>query len=273
MEVKIHPTAIVHAGAELDSGVEVGPFTIIGPNVKVGKGSKIQAHVVLDGYTTLGEENQLFPFCSIGTAPQDLKFKGEASTLVFGDRNRIREFVTIQPGTAHGTMATIIGSDNLFMANSHVGHDCRIGSRNVIANTVALAGHVELGDGAILGGMAGIHQFTRVGSMSLIGAGAMVSLDVPPYCIAQGDRASLRGLNLIGMKRAGFTMEDISSIKKLYKGIFLKRGGMRKNIEELPEDVLSNAKAKTIVEFVLSTSRGITLPSKVGDEGEISSDS
>lgn len=273
MEVKIHPTAIVHSGAELDSGVEVGAFTIVGPNVKVGKNSKLHAHVVLDGHTTLGVENELFPFCSIGTAPQDLKFKGEPSTLTFGDRNKIREFVTIQPGTAHGTMATIVGSDNLFMANSHVGHDCRIGSRNVLANTVALAGHVELGDGAILGGMAGIHQFTRVGSMSLIGAGAMVSLDIPPFCIAQGDRAYLRGLNLIGMKRAGFSSEDITSVKKLYKGIFLKRGGMRKNIEDLSVDITSNDKAKIVLEFVLSTKRGIALPSKGGEEAEGSSNS
>ena len=210
---------------------------------------------------------------SIGTAPQDLKYKYEPSTLIIGERNKIREGVTIQPGTKDGTMKTLVGSDNLFMANSHVGHDCRIGSKNVIANSVALAGHVFLGDGCILGGMAGIHQFARVGSLSFIGAGAMVSLDVPPFCIAQGDRACLRGLNLIGMKRAGFSKEDIVSVKKLFRGLFLKKGGLRKNLEEIPEEISVNAKAKLLIEFVLSTSRGITLPSKSGESADEAEDS
>ncbi len=273
MATLIHPTAIIHEGAEIDSDVAIGPYSVIGPNVKIGKGSKLHSHVVVDGYTTLGSENQLFPFASIGTAPQDLKFKGEASLLIIGDRNRIREGVTIQPGTKDGTMETLVGNENLFMANSHVGHDCRIGSSNVIANSVALAGHVTLEDGCILGGMAGIHQFARVGSLSFIGAGAMVSLDVPPFCIAQGDRACLRGLNLIGMKRSGFSKDDISLVKRLFRGLFLKKGGLRKNLEEIPAEISANPKARILIDFVLSTSRGITLPSKSGENGEDSDDS
>lgn len=273
MEVKIHPTAIVHDGAELDSNVIVGPYCIIGPNVKIARNTKLHSHVVVDGLTTLGEGNELFPFSSVGMAPQDLKYRDEPSTLIIGDRNRIREGVTIQPGTRDGNMKTLVGSENLFMANSHVAHDCVIGSKNVVANSVALAGHVTLGDGCILGGMAGIHQFARIGSLSFIGAGAMVSLDVPPFCIAQGDRACLRGLNLIGMKRAGFSKEDISTVKKVFRGLFLKKGGLRKNLEEIPEDISSNAKAKLLLEFVISTERGVTLPSKSGENADEAEDS
>lgn len=272
MEVQVHPTAIVHDGAELDFGVVVGPYSIVGPNVKIGKGTVLHSHVVLEGFTTLGEQNELFPFASVGMAPQDLKYRNEPSVLIIGDRNKIREGVTIQPGTQDGVMKTLVGSDNLLMTNSHVAHDCNIGNRNVVANCVALAGHVTLGDGCILGGMAGVHQFARIGSLSFIGAGAMVSMDVPPFCIAQGDRACLRGLNLIGMKRAGFTKDDISAVKKLFKGVFLKKGGLRKNLEEVPADISTNPKAHLMIEFILSTSRGITLPSKTGESSEDSED-
>jgi UDP-N-acetylglucosamine acyltransferase len=261
MSNHIHDTALIYPGAEIDTGVEVGPYCVIGPDVRIGKGTKLHSHVVIQGYTTLGRENEIFPFACIGTAPQDLKYHNEPSTLEIGDKNRIRESVTIQPGTEHGLMKTIVGSSNLFMANSHIGHDCVVGDFNVIANSVGVAGHVSIEDHVIVGGMAGIHQFCRIGKLSLIGGGAMVAQDVPPFCIVQGDRATLRGLNLIGLKRAGFTLDEIAFMKRTYRQLFLQAGSVKDKIESLPSEICENNKVSHLLDFISKSKRGITLPS------------
>ena len=259
---KIHSTAIVHSGAEIDSDVEIGAYCVIGPNVKIAKGTKLHSHVVIDGYTSLGEHNEVFPFACLGTAPQDLKFGGEASTLEIGNSNKIRESVTMQPGTVTGHMRTVVGSGNLFMANCHVAHDCVVGDHNVLANSVALAGHVELQNHVILGGMAGIHQFSRIGTMAFIGAGAMVSQDVPPFCIAQGDRAVVKGLNLVGLRRANLKQEELVGIKKTYRHFFSSLGHMKEKVESFPTELTSVDKAMMILNFIKESKRGIVSPSR-----------
>ena len=261
----IHPTAIIFEGAEIGPSVVVGPYCVVGSNVKLGKGTKLHSHVVIEGHTSLGSDNEVYPFACLGTAPQDLKFGGEASTLEIGDANKIRESVTMQPGTITGHMKTVVGSNNLFMANCHVAHDCVVGNHNVMANSVALAGHVEVQDHVILGGMAGIHQFTRLGSMAFIGAGAMVSQDVPPYCIAQGDRALIKGLNLVGLRRSGFKSEEIVGIKKAYRHFFSTVGHIKEKLETLPTDLASIAKVAIMVEFISGSKRGLASPSRHGN--------
>lgn len=258
----IHPTAIISDGAKIHESVVIGPYSCIGPNVSIGSNTKIHSHVVIDGITSIGDYNEIFSFACIGTTPQDLKFSGEQSTLSIGDRNKIREYVTIQPGTKHGLMRTKVGSNNLFMANSHVGHDCTVGSNNVFANSVGLAGHVTVEDGVIMGGMSGVHQFSRLGSLSFISGGSMVGLDIPPYTFAQGDRCSIRGLNLVGLQRAGFTPEDISAVKKAYKHLFSTVGHLKEKVENLPEDISLNSRVKHMLSFLASTERGITMPTR-----------
>ncbi|MCL4139055.1 UNVERIFIED_CONTAM: hypothetical protein GTU68_041082, partial [Idotea baltica] len=216
----------------------------------------------VEGNTTIGENCELFQFCSIGAKPQDLKFKDEPSTLVIGNGNKIREFVTIQPGTEGGVMTTIVGDANLFMANSHVGHDCVIGSNNIFANSVAIAGHAVIFDNAILGGMVGIHQFARIGSGSFISAGSMVGQDIAPFCVAQGDRCFLRGINVIGLQRAGFSEDDIASIKKAYRHLFLGSGAFNERVESLDSAVSENARVQFMLEFLAGSERGLTFAAK-----------
>lgn len=260
--VVIHSTSIVHPGALLDTGVTVGPFCIIGEHVKVGKGTQLHSHVVLEGHTTLGEENEIFPFASVGHAPQDLKFKGEPTTLEVGHRNKIRESVTLQPGTVQGGGKTTIGNGNLFMAYTHVAHDCIVGNDNVLANAAQLSGHVVLGNGTVIGGLVGIHQFCRVGDMALAAGGAMIVEDVPPFCIVQGDRATLRGLNLVGMRRKGLSRDSILGIKACYRVVFL--GGAPTvdvawaQCEE--QGLLGDPAVAALMEFVRSSKRGVTRP-------------
>jgi UDP-N-acetylglucosamine acyltransferase len=218
---RIHPTAIVAPGAMLGEGTTVGAYSIIGPHVVLGKGNVIGPHVVLDGHTTLGDENVVYQFASVGAAPQDLKYRGEASTLVIGNKNIIREYVTLQPGTSGGGMKTGIGDGNLFMVNSHVGHDSFIGNHCIFANSAALSGHVTIGNRVVVGGLSGIHQYVRLGDMAMIGAGAMVAQDIPPFCMAQGDRAKLIGLNKVGMERGGVQKEEILSIRKVYRFVLV----------------------------------------------------
>jgi len=258
----IHPTAIIEEGAEIDSSVVIGAYSVVGSEVKIGKGTKLHSHVVVDGITSIGEGNEIFPFVSIGKAPQDLKFAGEKSSLIIGDRNKIREFVTMQPGTETGNMTTVIGSDNLFMANCHVAHDCIIGSHNVIANSVAVAGHVEVSNHVIIGGLAGIHQFARLGQLSFVGAGSMVSQDVPPFCIVQGDRAELKGLNLIGLRRASLKPDELVVIKKAYKHFFANTGNLKEKVQTLPLDLKNNEKLNIFIKFIESSERGIVSPSR-----------
>ena len=202
---QVHPTAVVHPGARLHETVEVGPYAVIGEKVTIGEGTRVGPHVVIDGRTTIGARNRIFPFASVGGAPQDLKYAGEDTQLIIGDGNTLRESTTLNIGTAGGGGVTRVGNNNLFMAYSHVAHDCVVGNGCVVANSVALAGHVVLEDSVILGGLSAVHQFTRLGKHSFIAGGSMVVMDVAPYCTAQGDRAELAGLNVVGLQRHGFT--------------------------------------------------------------------
>jgi UDP-N-acetylglucosamine acyltransferase len=255
---KIHPTAVVHPEARLHDTVEVGPFTVVGPKVRVGAGTRIGPHAVIEGDTTIGERNRVFPFAAIGGIPQDLKYAGEDTQLVIGDENQIREFATLHIGTAGGGGVTRIGHRNLFMANSHVAHDCQIGNGCVLANSVALAGHVEAGDHVIFGGLAAVHQFTRIGQHAFIAGGAMVGMDVPPYCTAQGDRAELVGLNTVGLTRHGYSDDQIRRIKDAYKILFRSKLGLNEGIAKLKAEHGGHAEIDVLLHFVESTSRGLT---------------
>lgn len=268
MGVEIHPTAIVHSGAEIGDGSSVGPYSIIGPSVRIGKGNRIGPHVVLEGLTTIGDNNQIFQFASVGSAPQDLKFKNEASRLEIGSSNIIREYVTLQPGTAGGGMLTRVGSKNLFMANSHVGHDAVVGDSNVFANSCALAGHVHVGDKVILGGLAGIHQFVRIGDLCILSAGAMVGQDVPPYCMVHGDRAELVGLNTIGLSRAGISSQDIARLRRVYRDVFFRSGPFKDRLERAREFVSDFPQGQNFLDFMTASQRGIVSARKRREDDE-----
>lgn len=253
----IHATASVDPRAELGDEVEVGPYSIIGPKVKIGNGTRVKSHVVIEGNTTLGDANLIFQFTTVGSVPQDLKYRGEDSQLIIGNHNTIREFVSLNPGTAGGGMVTRIGDRNLLMMYCHIAHDCILGDHNIIANGATLGGHVVIEDYVIVGGLVGIHQFVKVGSSAILGAGSMVSKDIPPYCNATGDRARLRGLNLEGLRRRGFTKAQVEALKKAYRIIFqsalrvkdaLKR--VRKEFPNLPE-------VAHLVAFIEQSQRGV----------------
>lgn len=214
----IHSTAVVHKGAELDSSVEVGPYCIIGPHAKIGRGTRLASHVVVEGHTQIGEENTIFPFCVIGAIPQDLKYKGEPTKVVIGNRNSIRESVTINLGTVQGGGVTQVGDQNLIMAYVHLGHDCIVTNQCILANNVGLAGHVRIEEGANLGGMVGVSQFVRIGAYCYVTGQSGVERDVPPYCIASGSRPLvIRGANIVGLRRKGFSAEAIQKINESIK--------------------------------------------------------
>jgi len=253
----IHPTAIIHPTAQLDAGVSIGPYSIVGEQVKIGAGTQIGPHVVIERWTEIGRDNQIFQFASVGAAPQDLKFKGEETWLVIGDRNRIREFATLHRGTPDGGGRTVVGSDNLFMAYSHVAHDCRVHNRVVMANAATLAGHVEVEDNAILGGLVAVHQFCRVGCHTMISGGAMIAQDIPPYTIAQGDRAKPIGINLIGLKRRGFPESTMRAIKNAYRLMF--RSGLRleEALERIDREYGEIPEVRHFAAFIKESQRGI----------------
>ena len=236
----VHGTAIVHPEARLDPSVEVGPYAVI------------------EGDTTIGARNRIFQFASVGAEPQDLKYAGEASRLEIGDENLIREFTTLHIGTAGGGAVTRIGNRNLFMAYSHVAHDCQIGSGCVLANSAALAGHVEVGDHVILGGLSAVHQFTRIGRHAFIAGGAMVGLDVPPYCTAQGDRAELVGLNTVGLTRHGFTDEQVARVKDAYRILFRSKLGLNEALSKVKAEHGGHAEIDQLVAFLEGSKRGVT---------------
>jgi len=259
MSTVIHPTAIVDAAAELGEGVSIGPFSIVGPNVKIGDRCEFTSHAVITGNTTMGSDNRVFPFTSIGQIPQDLKFHGEPSEVIIGDNNQIRENVTINAGTEGGGMVTRIGNDNLLMAYTHVAHDCVLGNHIVLANCATLAGHVEVDDQAIIGGLSAIQQFVRIGKLAMIGGMSGVTKDVPPYCLlAGGYRSGLSGLNLIGLKRKGFNATQVGRLKEIYR-ILLQESGKRDQRLIEAEALLQEGDdvAREIIEFVRSTKRGL----------------
>ena len=253
----IHPTAIIAPGAQLAADVKVGPYAVIGAEVEIGAGSSVGPHAVIEGKTRIGRDNQIFQFASVGAVPQDLKFRGEKTELVIGDRNKIREFTTLHLGTEDGGGITRVGNDNLFMAYSHVAHDCLVGNHVILANGATLAGHVEVGDFAILGGLSAVHQFTRVGAHVMASGGSMIAQDLVPYAIAQGDRAKVVGLNLIGLKRRGFSDEVLKSLKQAYKLVF--RSGMKLEdaIVEIEATLPTSPELQLLVDFLKSSDRGL----------------
>lgn len=217
---RIHPTAIVAPGADLADDVEVGPYAVVGPNVRVGCGTTIGAHAVVEGWTTIGRDNRIFQFASIGAAPQDKKYRGEPTRLEIGDSNTFREFVTVNTGTVQDTGVTRVGSDNWVMAYVHIAHDCVVGDHTILANTTNLAGHVEIGDWAILGGYTGVHQFCKVGAHAMTGVGTVVLHDLPPFVMASGNTASAHGMNTEGMRRRGFPPEAINALRRAYRTLY-----------------------------------------------------
>lgn len=260
MSSRIHPSAIIADGAEIGENVEIGPNCVIDEHVKLGDGCKLLSHVVLTGHTTIGKNNRIFPFASIGHEPQDLKFHGEPSEVVIGDDNTIRESVTINPGTEGGGMLTRIGNGNLLMAYAHVAHDCIVGNDVVMANNATLAGHVTVEDGAIIGGMSAIHQFLRIGKYSMIGGMSGIVKDIPPFCLtAGGYRPGLAGLNLVGLKRRGFSNEEIRTLKELYRLLLQGSGKLEDRLQEADEIAGDNPHAQHLVEFVRSAGRGLTV--------------
>ncbi|MBI3074503.1 MAG: acyl-ACP--UDP-N-acetylglucosamine O-acyltransferase [Deltaproteobacteria bacterium] len=255
--VVIHPTAVVDGGAVLDDGVDIGPYSIIGGRVKIGAGTRVGPHVVVQGHTTIGADNRIYPFACIGMVPQDSKYNGEPTELAIGDRNTIREYVTINLGTEKGGGTTVIGDDCLIMAYCHLAHDCRLGDRVVFANGVTLAGHVEVGDHVTVGGLSAVHQFARLGKLSFVGGGSMVSQDLPPFMHATGDRARLFGLNVVGLKRRGLSADTIEKIRQAYRLIFRSGLSVTRAIARVRAEVESVPEVTHLVEFVRTSERGV----------------
>jgi UDP-N-acetylglucosamine acyltransferase len=254
----VHATALIAPGAQLHPSVAVGPFAVIGPEVRIGAGSTVGPHAVVEGRTTLGENNRVFQFASVGAIPQDLKYAGEPTALVIGDGNQIREFSTLHIGTKGGGGVTRIGNQNLFMAYSHVAHDSQVGNRCVFANGATLAGHVEIGDCVTLGGLSAVHQFTRIGPHAFIAGGAMVVMDVPPFCVAQGDRAELAGLNVVGLQRHGFTEEQVAAIKEAYRILFRSKLPLEEAVSRLRVECAGQVEVERLLDFVTTSKRGLT---------------
>lgn len=256
--MNIHPTAIIDASSTLAADVEIGPYTIVGKHVTIGKGTKIGPHTVIGDWTEIGENNHIFHQASVGAPPQDLKYRGEECWTRIGNNNMIREFATIHRGTVTGHAETVVGSNNLFMAYSHVAHDCRIGNGVVMANVATLAGHVTVEDNVIIGGLVAVHQFSRIGAYAMVGGGTMVGLDILPYMIATpGKRdAKLRGLNLIGLKRRGFTEESIANLKTAYKTLFMADLKLPDALTRIKIEITNCPEVDYLLAFIDSTQRG-----------------
>lgn len=249
---QVHPSSVIEAGAEIGPGATVGPFCVIGGQVRVGAGAVLKSHVVVAGDTEIGDETTIFPFACIGEVPQDLKFRGENTRLIIGKRNRIREGVTMNPGTDGGGGVTRIGDDGLFMANCHVAHDCQIGDRVILVNNVAIAGHCILEDDVIVGGLSGVHQFVRIGRGAMIGAVTMVTADVIPHGLVQGPRGVLDGLNLVGLKRRGAGKSDILALRDLLGD--LGTGSFRDSARERANEGTDNDYVREVLAFILGPS-------------------
>jgi len=256
----IHPTAVIYPGARIDEGVEIGPHAVIGQNVKIGKGTKIGASAVIDGWTTIGENNRISQLASVGAPPQDIKYKGEPTTLEIGNNNVIREFVTMHLGSPSGSGKTQVGSNNMFMSYSHIAHDCIVGNNVIMANSATLAGHVTVENNVIFGGLCAVHQFTRIGEFAMIGGGTMIGQDILPYTIATSEErraAKLRGLNLIGLKRNGFSEDLIRDIKTMYKTIVLSGLKLPDAVVRIRNLVKQSPQRDHVLEFIEGTKRGI----------------
>lgn len=254
MTQKIHATAIVSPKAQIGKDVEIGAYCVIGDEVKIGDGTILKSHVVIEGDTEIGKNNVIFPFVSIGLEPQDLKFKGEKSKVIIGDNNKFREHVTIHLGTKDGTMVTKVGSNCLFMVGVHIAHDCEVGNHVILANNATLAGHVVVGDHVVIGGLSAVHQFARIGQGAMIGGMSGVENDVIPNGLVMGERASLAGLNIVGMKRRNIAREDIHALRNFFKKLFSeKNGGFSARVEDLAKEFSSEA-VKEVAAFVKTES-------------------
>lgn len=258
----IHPTAVIAPAAQIANSVEIGPYCVVGANVTLGARVRLISHAVIDGNTTVGDGTVIYPFASIGHRPQDLKYKGEASRLVIGRENQIREHVSMNPGTEGGGMVTRVGDHCLFMVGAHVAHDCLIGDHVILVNNVALGGHVEIGDFAIIGGNSAVHQFVRIGKQVMVGGMTGVENDVIPYATVTGNRAHLSGLNLVGLKRRGFSREDIHELRTAYRLLFAPEGTMVERLEEVAAQFKDCAPVMEIVDFIRANStRSVCQPS------------
>jgi UDP-N-acetylglucosamine acyltransferase len=257
----VHPTAIVAPGANLGEGVTIGPYCVVGGKVTIGDRSTLKSHAVIDGTTTLGPSCTIFPFASVGSQPQDLKYRGEESQLNIGANVVIRENATLNPGTEGGGLVTEVGDDCLIMAGAHVAHDCKVGSNVIFANNATLAGHVQVGEFAILGGLSAVHQFVRIGSHAMIGGMAGVENDVIPYGSVTGNRAHLSGLNIIGLKRRGFARDAIHDLRHAYRMLFAPEGTMQERIADTGKTYADNAVVMEIINFIQAdSSRPICQP-------------
>jgi UDP-N-acetylglucosamine acyltransferase len=250
----IHATAVVDPSAKLGTNAEIGPFCVIGPDVELGNGVVVHSHAVITGRTTLGPECKVFPFASIGQAPQDVKFHGEPSTLTVGAKTIIREHATINPGTEGGHMSTKVGSNCLLMIGAHVAHDCEVGDNVTLVNGATLGGHVKIGDGAIIGGLSAVHQFVRIGSYAFVGGMSGVAGDLIPFGMAIGNRANLCGLNIVGLKRKGFPRDQIHELRQAYRMLFSSEGTLMERLEDVESMFSSNPLIKQIIEFIKTES-------------------
>ena len=255
--MKIHPTAVVAPDVELAEGVEIGPYAVVGPDVHIGENTVIGSHVVIEGHTDIGARCRIFQFASIGVQPQDLKFRGEPTRVVIGNDNTIREFVTIHRATVSDIGVTIMGDHNLIMAYSHIAHNCKLGNHVIMVNAANLAGHIHVEDYAIIGGLTGVHQFTRIGAHCIIGGASAISKDVAPYLLVSGNRAKPHGLNLIGLKRRGFKEGTIRALKDAYRLIFRSSLLLRTAIEKVRNEVEDCHEVRHFVEFIEQSKRGI----------------
>ena len=259
----IHPTAIVNSKSKISSNVEIGPYCIIGPDVEIGSNTKLHSHISIIGNTKIGKSNEIFPFVSIGTDPQDLKYKGEKNSIIIGNNNKFREYVNINPGTLQGGTITKLGDNNLLMVYCHVAHDCNIGNNIVLANNVQVGGHVTIEDNAIVGGSCAIHQFSRIGQLAMIGGMTGVLSDVIPFGLSLGNRNNLVGLNIIGLRRAKIINSDIKLLQKFYDSVFIDQN-FRANIQNIEEELKKNKYVKKIIDFVETDKRRpISLPENI----------
>ena len=251
----IHPSAVIEDGAILGTNVSVGPFAYIGAKVKIGDNTTVASHAVIEGKTTIGKNNRIFPHSAVGTIPQDLKFNGEDVELIIGDNNTIREFTLLNPGTEGGGSVTKIGNGNLLMGYVHLGHDVILGDHCILANGATLAGHVELGNHVVVGGLTPIHQFVHIGDYAMIGGASALSQDIPPFCLAEGNRAVLRGLNLTGIRRQ-IEREEINALKAAYRELFEEGNPLQDVVQSLLETTTSDT-VKILCEFIKTSKRGI----------------
>jgi UDP-N-acetylglucosamine acyltransferase len=263
MSTIIHPTAIIDPKAQIGTDVKIGPYSVVGPNVKLHDHVELKSHVVVEGITTVGEKTIIYPFASVGHAPQDLKFHGEASELIIGKNNTIREHATLNPGTETGIMKTVVGDNCLLMMSTHVAHDCVLGNHVIMANNATLGGHVTVGDNVLIGGLSAVHQFIRIGPYAVIGGMSGVESDVIPYGRVKGERAFLAGLNLIGLERNGFDKDQIRFLQRAFNELFGDEGTLEQRIDMVANDFSNSPAVMQIIDFARSKTRfPLCAPSK-----------